>query len=85
MPNPHTLGRSSESCFTLLADTFLHKVKDLTRLRVILRQPSPHWDDFGISNLTLVSSGEQPLVKAPNLQHVLSGQLQYYEIDLLKT
>lgn len=84
MPNPHTLGKSSESCFTLLADIFLRKVEDMTRLRVILRQPSPHWDYFGISNLTVVSTDELPMGKYPNLQHVLSGCLKPYEIDLLK-
>lgn len=85
MPNPHTLGRSSENGVTLLADTFLHKVENLTRLRVILRQPSPHWGDFGISNFSVISSlrsKEQSLV---DLQQVLCGQINHYEIDLLRT
>lgn len=85
MPNPHTLGRSSESCVTILADRFLHKVEDLMRLRVMLRQPSPHWDDFGISNFGIVFSpknGEPTLAKASSLQQL---QVQFYEVDLLKT
>lgn len=54
MPCPHSVGRCSENSVTLLNDDI--NLENLTLLRVILRQPSPHWDNFGISNFSLVCS-----------------------------
>ena len=87
MPTPHVLGRGSENCVTLLAGTFLHKMEKLARLRLIMKQPSPHWDEFGVSNFTILSScgsGEHLLAKASNLQKELSERFICYEVDLMK-
>ncbi len=81
--SPHSLGRSSENWVTLLGDSFLQKVENVTRLRILLKQPSPHWDDFGISNFSLLSSSGEVLAKASNMPRIESGQC-LYEIDFLQ-
>ena len=81
MLNPHSTGKGSENCITLLRNDFLVKVESITRLRVILKQPSVHWSEFGISNFALVYREEQ-LIKNPVTTS--SRHFKLYEIDLLQ-
>lgn len=80
MLNPHSVGKSSENWITLLRDDFAHDaVKSITRLRVFLKQPSPHFKNFGISNFALVNRQEQT-------EHPVNTTKHYnlYEVDLLQ-
>lgn len=83
MPNPHSTGKDSENLVTLLSDVFLHKLDGLTRLRIILRQPSPNWNEFGITNFCLVCGREHTTAKVSvKFPHPCFSGLRY-EVDLL--
>lgn len=53
MSNPHSTGRDAEGLSVILGTNFFHK-EDFIRLRILLSQPSPHWQDFGITELKLL-------------------------------
>ncbi len=78
LSNPHSVGRSSENWVTLLREDFMNTVENVARLRILLRQPSPHWSEFGITNFALVHRG-RPAVEENNS----SRHFKMYEIDFL--
>lgn len=81
VPNPHTVGRDCENWVTLFSDLFLNEMEDVTSLRVILRQPSPHWKEFGVANISLFSARKLAPCMEYKFPHTSSEQ--YYEVDLL--
>ena len=54
MQCPHSVGRCSENVVTLSSDDI--PLENITLIRVIIKQPSPHWDNFGISHFSLICS-----------------------------
>ena len=81
MLNPHSAGKCSENWITLLRDNFLVKMESIVRLRILLKQPSPHWSEFGIANFAIVYRKEQV---DKNYVGIASRHLKLYEIDLLQ-
>ena len=78
MLNPHSVGKGCENWVTLLRDDLLYQVDNVTRLRILLKQPSPHFTEFGITNFALVYA------KDKKTEVTSRQQLKYYEIDLLQ-
>lgn len=54
MSNAHTGGKNYEKNIVLSRDVFLQPIEDVIRLRVIVKQPSPHWENCCISNFTFM-------------------------------
>lgn len=81
MPNPHSHGKYSESNFILSNRLFLQTPSKVTRLRVILKQPSPHWDDHGITNFSVHSF--YPNSDSISNDSVITERVSLYEIELL--
>ena len=78
--NPHSVGKYSENWVTLPREDFTTKVENVARLRVLLKQPSPHWSDFGISNFAVVYKGGLAVEKG---KYNSSRHFKTYEIDVL--
>lgn len=81
MDDPHTSGKATENWVTLLNESFLHKVGDVTRLRLLLRQPSPHWAEFGIENFSVGIKTHS--TQATPLGHSHHCKGLDYEVNLL--
>ena len=50
MPSPHC-EEGSQSSFNIKTEQMLCPMKDVVFVRVVLRQPSPHWLNFSVENL----------------------------------
>lgn len=68
MPNPHVRGRESGEWVLLPRHTWSHQMDGVPcwckhRVRVILKQPSPHWKHFGILDFrfTCLNSKDTPV------------------------
>ncbi len=58
MSNPHALDRGSEAWTILPRHIWKHKEVTCSKkhnMRVIMKQPSPHWKQFGVYNFQLVN------------------------------
>ena len=52
MPSCHCDSPDAQKWVELGQSAFQGKLEDVVRLRLILRQPSPHWRQFGIENFS---------------------------------
>lgn len=61
MTNCHCDSPSAQKWVELREEAFQSKLEDVVRLRLVLRQPSPHWKEFGVEDIScysLVTSSE---------------------------
>lgn len=61
MPSPHC-EEGSQSAFIIKTEQMICPIKDAILVRLVLRQPSPHWLNFSVENL---SFSPLPKVIAP--------------------
>ena len=54
MPTPHSSGKESQDWVNLPREGFQNTLENAVRLRVLLKQPSPHWKKFGVLNFCLI-------------------------------
>ena len=79
MSSPHSSATESEALITIPSERFQHR-EDFVRLRIILRQPSPHWDEFGLSQFSLISTDH--INRLYETSETLASNYSY-EINLL--
>ena len=81
MSNPHVCSRDSEAWMLFPRHIWNHMCGDTCRtkhkVRIILKQPSPHWKQFGIENLDFIPAHvEKPLTE-------ISNDVSCYELPML--
>ena len=67
MPSCHCDSPSAQKWVELGKETFQSRLEDVTKLRFILRQPSPHWREFGIEDISCYCRVDSP--PAPDSLH----------------
>ncbi|XP_028398201.1 nicolin-1-like [Dendronephthya gigantea] len=76
MPSPHC-EEGSQKMFSVKADQMLCSIKDAVLVRLVLRQPSPHWLNFSLDNLTF----SPPTKISSHLTEILSSNMDSENFD----
>lgn len=76
MASPHS-EEGSQDKFIIKNNQMLHPIKDAVFIRIILRQPSPHWLNFSIENLSFLS----PSKISSNLSDILASNIKLNDND----
>ena len=71
MPSPHC-EEGSQNAFNIKTEQMLCPIKDAVLVRVVLRQPSPHWLNFSIENICFTS----PPMISSHLVNILSSNVE---------
>lgn len=71
MPSCHCDSPSAQGWVEFGKETFSNRLDDVMKLKFILRQPSPHWREFGIENISCYChDNTQPVVlENPHVSH----------------
>ena len=73
MPSCHCDSPEAQKWVELGQSAFQSKLEDVVRLRLILRQPSPHWRQFGIKNFSCYNrnscAGAHPELSVVSCDH----------------
>ena len=70
MPSCHCESPGAQKWVELGKETFSDRLEDVTRLKFILRQPSPHWREFGIENISCYYHDDtQRVLESPHVSY----------------
>lgn len=70
---------NGQKWFTLSKEQFCCDLDNVSQIKLILRQPSVHWDKFGIEHLSLYRHGDKPNIfscTSANPSQYISSKVQ---------